>query len=165
MRSVRRRLAAIRHVHHRYAGHHLEQLGCEVDRRANAARSEIDRSGIGFAVSDEFGNRLCRERRTHFHHVRYTRDTGDRGAVAHEVVIQFLIQRRVDRVRCIRQHQRVAVRRSIQSCFGRDVACRTGPVLDNELLPKPLRQPLRDQPRHDVVRATGGVADQDADGA
>jgi hypothetical protein len=38
-----------------------------------------------------------------------------------------------------------------------------GSVLDEELLAKPVRQPLTDQARHDVGHAAGGKADDDAD--
>ena len=39
--------------------------------------------------------------------------------------------------------------------LGGNIAAGTGPVLDDERLPKPLRQRLTDQARDDVGRAAG----------
>ena len=44
----------------------------------------------------------------------------------------------------------------------RDIAAGARPVLDDEWLTEPLRQPLSDQARDDVGRAAGGKADDDA---
>ena len=52
-------------------------------------------------------------------------------------------------------HQRVAVR--LRSCddFGADIARGARPILNDEWLTKPIHQPLTDQARDDVRRATG----------
>jgi hypothetical protein len=49
--------------------------------------------------------------------------------------------------------------------LGGDIGAGPRPVLDHELLAQPLRQPLPHDPRHDVGRAAGGKADDDADRA
>jgi hypothetical protein len=46
--------------------------------------------------------------------------------------------------------------------LGGDVAAGAQPVLDHERLAEPLRQPLTDQTREDVVWTPGGKADDDA---
>ena len=60
------------------------------------------------------------------------------------------------------QEQRVAVGGRAHDRLGADIAAGARPVLDDELLAEPLRQPLADQARDDVVRAAGGKADDDA---
>jgi hypothetical protein len=46
--------------------------------------------------------------------------------------------------------------------LGGDIAAGAGPVLDDERLAEPLRQPLTDQARENVVRPAGGKPDDDA---
>ena len=60
------------------------------------------------------------------------------------------------------QQQRVAVRRRAHDRLGADIAAGARPVLDDEWLAEPLRQPLADQARDDVGAAAGGKADDDA---
>ena len=62
------------------------------------------------------------------------------------------------------QEQRVAVGRSAHDRLGGDIAAGTWPVLDDELLAEPLRQPLAHQTRDDVGRAAGAKADDDRTG-
>ena len=46
--------------------------------------------------------------------------------------------------------------------LGRDVPAGAGPVLDQEWLAEPFRQPLTEQARRDVGAAAGGLSDDDA---
>src|SRR5262249_16726499 len=48
--------------------------------------------------------------------------------------------------------------------FSRNIAASAGAVFDNELLPQPLRQPLRNQPSDDVVCAAWGITDEQGTG-
>ena len=86
-------------------------------------------------------------------------DGCDRRDVADEIEIEFVVERRVDRVAATDQEQRVAVRRRSYDDFGADITAGTRPVLDDEWLAEPLRQPLTDQAREDVGRAARGKAD------
>ena len=54
------------------------------------------------------------------------------------------------------QEERIAVGGRAHDRLGADIAAGTRPVLDDEWLAKPLRQPLTDQAREDVGRAAGG---------
>ena len=54
----RRRRAAIGHVHHVDAGHHLEQLAGDMDAAAVAGRRHVDLARIGLGIGDELGNGL-----------------------------------------------------------------------------------------------------------
>jgi hypothetical protein len=55
--------------------------------------------------------------------------------------------------------QRVSVRRGSNDRLGADIAAGTGPVLGDERLTKPIRQPPADQTRDDVGRCSGDGAD------
>ena len=76
--------------------------------------------------------------------------------------MQVGIERLVDRIGHRDFEQRVAVRRGAPDQRGRDVAIGADAVLDDEGLAEPLRQPLPHEPRHDVGRATGAEADDEA---
>ena len=80
-------------------------------------------------------------------------DARDRRDVADEIEIEFLVERRVDCVRRADQEQCIAVRGRAHDRLGGDIAASTRPVLDDERLAEPLRQPLTDQARDDVGRA------------
>ena len=85
----------------------------------------------------------------------YADDARDRRDVADEIEIELVVERRVDRVRRRGQEERVAVGRRVHDGLGADIAAGARPVLDDELLAEPLRQPLPHQPRDDVGRAAG----------
>ena len=61
--------------------------------------------------------------------------------------LSLVVKRRVDCVRRIDQEQRIAVRRRTHDRLGGDIAASARPVLDDEWLTKPLRQPLTNQAR------------------
>src|SRR5262249_137800 len=54
----------------------------------------------------------------------------------------------------------VAVGRRPDRSLGSDVAGSAGAILDDDLLAKPLRQPLTQQAADHVLRAAGGKADE-----
>ena len=96
------------------------------------------------------------------HHDEGTADEARDGRdVANEIEIEVVVKRRIDRVRRTDQEQRVTVRNCAHDRLGGDIAAGTRPVLDDEWLAEPLRQPLTDQTREDVVGAAGGKADDD----
>ena len=66
------------------------------------------------------------------------------GDVADEIEIKFLVDCRADRIGGGAKEQRISVRRGTHDRLGADIAAGTRPVLDEELLTKPLRQPLPD---------------------
>jgi len=81
---------------------------------------------------------------------RHPEQSRDRCDVADEIEIQLLVERRVDRVRSNAGEKRVAVRGRTYNGLGGDIAASTGPVLDNKMLPQPLRQTMTDQTRGKV---------------
>ena len=85
----------------------------------------------------------------------------DRRDVAEKTEIEIVVKRGVDRVRRTDQQEGIAVRGRAHDDLRCDIAARAGPVLDDELLPEALRQPLTDQTRENVVRTAGGKTDDD----
>ena len=106
---------------------------------------------------------LCRHVRVDFHHVRHAHESRHRRNVADEIEIQILVERGVDAVRRIHKEQRVTVRRRIDHRFGAEVIPGARPVLDNELLTKPLGKPLGKDARKNVRRTAGNIADDPLD--
>ena len=69
-------------------------------------------------------------------------DARDRRDVADEIEIELVVERRVDRVGRSDQEQRIAVRWRTHDRLGGDIGAGARPVLDDEWLAEPLRQPL-----------------------
>ena len=118
----------------------------------NAGRRHVDLARIGLGIGDELGNRLGRNRWIDHHDEGRADDARDRRDVADEIEIELVVERRVDRVRRQDQEQRIAVRRRAHDRLGADIAAGARPVLDDEWLAEPLRQPLTHQARDDVGR-------------
>src|SRR5262249_12771413 len=72
------------------------------------------------------------------------------------------MERGIDRIVRGNDQKRVAVRWRARDHLGGDIGGGTRPVLDDERLTEPLRQPFRHEPRRDVDRLAGGKADDDA---
>ena len=158
----RRSRAAIRHVLHLDAGHRHEHFAGQMRGGAGAGRRHVDLAGIGLGVGDEFGDGLGFDALADRHHVRHPDKGGDGGDVAREIEFQVGVQRGVDEVGRIDQQHGVAVGLGIDHRFRADIAAGAGLVLDDELLPQPLREPRADQPRDDVVGAARRKADHPA---
>jgi hypothetical protein len=140
----RRRAAAIRHMQHVNMGHQLEQLAADMRHASAAARRHADLARVRFGIGDEFRDRLGRQRGSHLHHQGQATDHRDRNDIADEIEAEGLVQRRIGRHRLGYQEQRVAVRRRAHDRLDADIGARTGPVLDDEGLPQPLRQARKD---------------------
>src|SRR5262245_45848741 len=91
-------------------------------------------------------------------------DASGRRDIADEIEIQFVVERRVYRVRRSPQEKCVAVCWRTHDGFSADVAAATRPVFDHEWLANPLRKPLTDQARDDVGRSAGSEWDDDPHG-
>src|SRR5262249_56619072 len=101
----------------------------------------------------ELGNRFGRNRWMYYHDFGRASDASDRRDVADEIEIELVVERRIDRAGRTDQEERVAVCRRAHDRFGADVGAATRPVVDYELLAEPLRKPLADEARRDVVCA------------
>lgn len=130
-----------------------------------ARRSHDQPVRVGLRIGDQLRDGPGRHVGMHLQHVLHADDPGHRRHVADEVETQLVVKRRIDRV-CRRRHQqRVAVGGGAHDLLRRDVRGRPGPVFNDELLAQPFRQSLGDQPRGDVGRAAGRVADDEAHGS
>jgi hypothetical protein len=150
--------AAVRHVNEIDARHRLEQLAAQVQRRADAARGEVELAETGLCVGDELGEVLDRQVEIGLHHVGQPHGPGDRHAVVDEVERELLVERRVDRIVGTGEGDGVAVGRSGERELHADVAAGADPVLDDEVLTEIIGEILADQPRGDVVGAARGEA-------
>jgi hypothetical protein len=115
-------LAAIGHVLHVDAGHHLEQLARHMGPGSAATRGHVDLARISFGVGDELGNGLGRNQCIHDHDTGLAADARDRRDVAKEIVIELIVERRVDYVWCTDEEERVAVGGRAHDGFGGDIA-------------------------------------------
>src|SRR5947208_2453719 len=120
-----------------------------------AARRHGDLARIGLGVGEELRSRLGQKRWMYHHNEGYAADTCDRRDVADDIEIELVVERRINRVKCTGQYERIAIRGSAHDRLGADIAATAWPVLNDELLTEPLRQPLTHQARGDVERAAG----------
>ena len=104
---------------------------------AGAGRAEIDLAGIGFRISNKFGDGLGRKRRIDHQRIRRVADQADRREILARVVADILVERGADRQRAgIAQHQRVAVGFAFGDRLGADRAAGARTVVDHDLLAK-----------------------------
>src|SRR5262245_13129219 len=96
------------------------------------------------------------------HNAGCSHEARNRSDVAGKTEIEIVVECRVDCVSGTNQEKRVAIRRRAYDRLSADIAVRAGPVLDDELLTEPLREPLTHKTRGDVVTATGGVSNDPA---
>src|SRR5262249_48887510 len=82
--------------------------------------------------------------------------------VTDEIEVELVIERRVDRVGRMDQEERIAIRGRTHDRLRGDITAGARPVLDDELLAEPLREPLADQASDDVGAAASGKAGDDA---
>jgi hypothetical protein len=99
----------------------------------------------------------------HHHHVGAAGDCRYRRDVADELETEIVIERRVDRIRRADDDERIAVRARPCRRLGADRAAGARPVVNDEGLAEPLRQPLTDQTRENVEGAAGREANDDMD--
>ena len=81
-------------------------------------------------------------------------NASDRRNIADEIEIELLVKCRIDRRRERHREERISVRRCTDDRLGANVGAPTRPVIDDELLTKPLRKPLTHQAGEDVLRAS-----------
>src|SRR5215831_14237395 len=103
-------------------------------REPGASRRKIDHAWMGPGIGNEFGDRLGRKRWIYQHYKRHPDDPGDRRDVADEIEVEFLIERRVTRVRPSNQEERIAVGRGAHDRFGGDIGGPARTVLNDEWL-------------------------------
>ena len=96
------------------------------------------------------------------HDERRTGEARDRCDVTNEIEIELVVEGGVTRVRRRGYKERIAIRGRAHDRLGADITSGTRPVVDDERLSKPLRQPLTDQARIDVGSTTRRIANNEA---
>ncbi len=137
-------------MNHVDTGHDLKQLAGDMLRGSVAGRRHVDLARIGLGVGNELGNGLGWNRWIHQHYEWLANDARDWRDVADEIETELVVKCRVDRVHRSYQEERVAVRSRTHDRLGTDVGAGARPVLDDEWLAEPPRQPLADQASDDV---------------
>src|SRR5262249_35314565 len=89
-------------------------------------------------------------------------NAGDRHDVVDEIEIEIVVETRVDCVRRDGQEERITVRRRTHDLFGGNIASGARPVLDDEWLAKPVREPLTHQADKDVSCSAARKPDDQA---
>src|SRR5262245_29286402 len=95
---------------------------------SDAGRSQIDLARIGLGISDKVGDRLGWNRWIRHHDGGHASDASDRRDIADEIEIEFVVKRRVDRVRRAHQEKGVAARWGTHDRLGADVGAATRAV-------------------------------------
>src|SRR5262249_53287848 len=110
----------------------------------------------------KLGYRLGWKQRIHHHDRRgIAVEARNRSNVGAEIEIEIFVKRCVDHVWRTDHDKRVTVRLRLGDRLDGEIAASAGPVLDDELLPHSLRQPLTYQARKQVSYATGGEPHDD----
>src|SRR5215813_10861022 len=97
-----------------------------------------------------------------FQHVRCSDDACDRRNVRLEVKAQLLVKRRVDGVGSTCLEKRISIGGRTHDRLCAEVAICARPVLDDELLPKALREPLSYHTCDNVGRTASRVSNHNA---
>ena len=130
-------------------------------RGSVAARRHVELAGVRLGVGDKLGNRLGRNRWVHHHDVGCADDSRDWRDVADECEIELLVERRVDGIRLTDREKHIAIGGSTNDRFGGDIGACARPILDDEWLTEPFRQPLTHDAREDVECAARGHPNDD----
>src|SRR5262249_22167343 len=156
--------ASVRYMLHVHASHGLEQLAVDMLRASGTTGRHVNLAGIRLGVRDELGKRLSRERRVDYQDAESGMRARDRRDIAQDIEIELIVERDVPTISRSKLQEGVAIRGRSHDCLGSNIAARTRPVFDDELLTKVLRQPLTEktckQVRHAPRRKSNDQADR-----
>jgi hypothetical protein len=113
-----------------------------MDGAPDAGRCHVDLVGIRLGIGDEFRNCPRGKSRIDDHDEWRSVDARDWHDVAEEVEMEVRVKRRIDCICRSRQEQCVTVGGRIHDGLSGYGAAGARTVLNDELLTKPLRQPL-----------------------
>src|SRR5262245_9572913 len=127
-----------------------------------AKRCHVNLAGVGLGIGDEFRNRLSWNRWVNYHDIWQKGESRNGRDVLDEIEIEFLIERCIDNIRRSNQEKRIAIGGRTHDRLGGDIAARAGPVVDDEWLAEPLRQPLPYYAYDNIAPRTGWKSDDHA---
>jgi hypothetical protein len=131
---------------------------------ARARRRVVQAARALLGVGDELPHRLDAHVGTHGIDHRKGRHLGDLFEILERVVVDLVVEARVDDVSGRRHQDGVAVRLRPRGVAGADAAAGAATVLDDDRLPERLRQRLLDRTHHHVVGAARRERHEDGDG-
>src|SRR5262245_65497748 len=118
---------------HYDTGHQLAQPAGQLARCSGSSRRIIDFARASRGIGDDLGNRLSRDRWIYRHDKWCADNASDWRDIADEIVVELVVECRIDRVPCANNEQRVAVGRGTHDRLGADIAAATRPVVDNKI--------------------------------
>src|SRR5438552_15967048 len=86
----------------------------------------------------------------------------DRRDIADEIIVELIIERRVDRVSHIDHEKRVSVSGRTHDGLRADIVASARPVINDKWLAEPLREPLTEQAGKNVERAAASGGENDS---
>ena len=104
-----------------------------------ACGRHVDLARIGLGVGDQLGDIFGRYRWMHHHDEAVAADACNWRDIANKIETELLVECRVDGTRRSDQEERIAVRGRLDDNLRADIAARTRPGFDDELLTKSLR--------------------------
>src|SRR3981189_3533227 len=118
-------------MNHDDTGHHLEQLAGEMLGGPVPARGIVDLARIGLGIGNELGNALGWKRRIDLHDVWHADNSGSRREVTEEIVVEPVVEGRVNRMCRTYQEECVAIGSRTRYSLGSDVAARSRTVFND----------------------------------
>src|SRR5262249_17386639 len=104
-------------------------------RCSGSSRRIVDFAGVSLGIGDELGNRLSRDRWIYRHDKWCAANASDWRDIADEIVVELVVECRIDRVETTDQEKRVAVCGRAHDDLGADIAAATRP--NKELAAEP----------------------------
>src|ERR1700704_5334088 len=108
-------------MNHGDTGHYLEQFAGEMLRCPVAARGIVDFARIGLGVGNELGNTLGWKRWIDLHKIRHPDNSRNGRDVTEEIVVEPVVEGRVDRMCRTYQEEGVAIFGRTYHSLGSDV--------------------------------------------
>src|SRR5262249_7157520 len=113
-------------------------------RCSGSSRRIVDFARASLGIGDELGNRLSRDRWIYRHDKWCAANASDWRDIADEIVVELVVECRIDRVETTDQEKRVAVCGRAPAARGADLAAAPRLMVDKNWRAEPLRQPLSD---------------------
>ena len=138
------------YVNHAAVHGYQQQLGRQMDARADAGRTEAQLAGIGPHLGDQLLEVSRRQRRLDQQDIGLLGDQGHRSEIAKRVVGQFLVERWIDGQADAAQQHRIAVGRRLRDDVRAQHTPCTGAVVRHDGGAQYRREAFRENPRDDI---------------
>jgi hypothetical protein len=109
-------------MNHVDPGHHLEQRTGDMLCRAAASTRHAQPAGIGLSMGDEVGNSHCLEPWCDLESECLAADARDRRDIADEIVVELVVERRIDGTLNRDQQERMPISGSLDDRLNGKIA-------------------------------------------